>query len=97
MVTPSFSKTAFWDVAFERLDYEKSSLFIMQKVFNYGTWSDQVAVLRYYGKERVKNEIVNASYLRQPVLSFLSAILNIPKNEFKCYINQQLNPIPWPY
>ncbi len=65
------SKKAFWDVNFAALDFEKSSLFIMQKVFNYGSWNDQVAIMRLYGLERIKKEIIDASYLRQPVLSFL--------------------------
>jgi hypothetical protein len=94
---PAISKTAFWDIAFEQLDYEKSSLFIMQKVFNYGTWNDQVAVFSFYGKERVRKEIINAPYLRPTALSFLAVVLELDKTEFKCYIHQQLNPIPWTY
>ncbi|MBX9783749.1 MAG: hypothetical protein K2X48_10705 [Chitinophagaceae bacterium] len=91
------SKKAFWDVSFETLDFEKSSLFIMQKVFNYGSWSDQVAILKYYGIDRIKKEIVHASYLRKPVLSFLCVIMDLQKTDFTCYTKQQLNPIPWAY
>ncbi len=94
---PPISKKAFWDVRFEDLNYEKSSLFIIQKVFNYGSWEDQIAVLKYYGTQRVKTEIVGASYLRKPVLSFLCTILDLKKTDFTCYIKQQLNPIPWNY
>lgn len=97
MHEPGISKKAFWDVSFEQLDYEKSSLFVMQKVFNYGSWDDQIAVLKYYGKERVKKEITGASYLRKPVLSFLCTILDLNKKDFTCYIRQQLNPVPWSY
>ena len=89
------SKKAFWDVNFAALDFEKSSLFIMQKVFNYGSWNDQVAIMRLYGLERIKKEIIDASYLRQPVLSFLCAILRLQKTDFGCYIKMQSNPLPW--
>ena len=97
MLTPSISKKAFWDISFDKLDFEKSSLFVMQKVFNYGNWDDQIGVLRYYGKDRIKKEIIKASYLRQPVLSFLCTILQLQKTDFECYIKMQSNPLPWKY
>ncbi len=97
MHNPVISKRAFWDVNFDKLDFEKSSLFIMQKVFNYGSWDDQVLLMRFYGLDRIKNEITQASYLRQPVLSFLCTILQLQKNEFECYRKMQLNPLPWIY
>lgn len=93
----SVSKKAFWDVQFEKLDFEKSSLFVMQKVFNYGSWDDQVAILRFYGLSRIRQEIVQATYLRQPVLSFLCTILQLQKTDFGCYIKMQSNPLPWMY
>lgn len=97
MNTISLSKKAFWDVSFEKLDFEKSSLFIMQKVFNYGSWDDQVAIMKFYGLDRIKKEIVQASYLRKPVLSFLCTILRLQKTDFGCYIKMQSNPLPWMY
>jgi hypothetical protein len=97
MQNPSISKKAFWDVKFENLDFEKNSLFIMEKVFNYGSWFDQVQIMKYYGLSRIKNEIIGANYLRNPVLSFLSVLLDIEKKEFKCYMRKQSNPLPWPY
>jgi hypothetical protein len=97
MNNPGISKKAFWDVSFENLDFEKSSLFVMQKVFNYGGWDDQIAVMRYYGLDRIRHEITQASYLRQPVLSFLCTILQLQKTDFECYIKMQSNPLPWNY
>ncbi len=97
MTIPSISRKAFWDVAFNELDFEKSSLYIMEKVFNYGDWNDQVEIMRYYGLPRIGKEIINAGYLRKPVLSFLCTILHLQKTDFTCYQKMQLNPIPWNY
>ena len=91
------SKKAFWDVSFDKLDFEKSSLFVMQKVFNYGSWDDQVAIMKFYSLHRIRKEIVDASYLRQPVLSFLCTILQLQKTDFGCYIKMLSNPLPWNY
>lgn len=97
MNSPSISKKAFWDVAFEDLDFEKSSVYVMEKVFNYGTWTDQVEIMRYYGLPRIRKEIVKASFLRKPVLSFLCVILHLNKTDFACYRRMQSNPLPWNY
>lgn len=48
MLKPSISKKAFWDISFEELDFEQFSLFVMEKVFNYGSWNDQVVIMKYY-------------------------------------------------
>lgn len=97
MPNPSISKKAFWDVSFEDVDFQKSSLFVMEKVFNYGTWNDQVAIMKYYSLPRIRQEIVKSTYLRKPVLSFLCTILHLQKTDFKCYNQMQLNPLPWNY
>jgi len=97
MLKPSISKKAFWDVKFEEIDFEKHSLFVMEKVFNYGSWNDQLEIMRYYGLKRIAREIVNSNYLRNPVLSFLSVLLEIDEINFKCYKRKQSNPLPWPY
>ena len=97
MQKPEISKKAFWDISFNELDFEMSSLFVMEKVFNYGDWNDQVAIMKYYGLPRISREIINANYLRKPVLSFLCAILQLQKTDFTCYNRMQSNPIPWSY
>ena len=83
MLKPSISKKAFWDISFDELDFEKSSLYVMEKVVN--------------GLSRIRQEIVQAADLRQPVLSFLCTILQLQKTDFSCYNKMQLNPLPWNY
>ena len=95
--TPAISKTAFWDVDFSKLDFEHRSLFIMEKVLNYGLWSDIVEIFRYYGRDRVRKEIVHASYLKKTALSFLCLVLDLKENEFKCYTKTQSNLGHWEY
>lgn len=97
MQKPQISAKAFWDVRFSEIDYEKNSLHVMEKVFNYGCWNDQLAVIKFYGLTRIRQEIIHAGYLRQPVLSFLSAILDLQKTDFKCYNKMLSHPLPWNY
>lgn len=97
MTSWGLSNKAFWDVRFEDIDFEKHARFVIQKVFNDGSWSDQVAVMKYYGLEKLKEEALQITYLRPTVVSFLSALLKVPKHAFKCYAQKPLQQVPWGY
>ena len=92
---PNLSRTAFWDVDFAQLDFEADSLLVMSKVFNYGRWTDILEVFKYYGLERVKQEIVQAAYLKKTVLSFLCVILDLTENDFTAYQRRQERKPVW--
>ena len=89
------SKLPFWDVDFDGLDVERDCLFVLEKIFNYGLWSDYRAVFSLYGKERLRQEIVEASYLKKDVLNFLCLILDLKHDDFKCFTKTQSLPPLW--
>lgn len=93
----SISKLPFWDVDFASLDMERDCLFILEKVFNYGLWADYRATFSLYGQARIRQEIVQASYLKKDVLSFLCLILNLKTGDFKCFTKTQSLPPLWDY
>jgi hypothetical protein len=97
MHKPEISQKAFWDVRFNEIDFEKNSLQVMEKIFNYSNWNDQVAIMKFYGLERIRKEIIHAGYLRTPVLSFLCTILHLQKTDFTCYNKMLSHPLPWSY
>ncbi len=94
-VKPNISKRVFWDVDFDSLDYEKDKLFIIDKVMNYGLWDDFLAVLRYYGKEIIKKEIVKSPYLKKDILNFLCFYLDLKPQQFRCYNRRRLQEPHW--
>jgi hypothetical protein len=89
------SKLPFWDVDFNSLHPEGDCLFILEKVFNYGFWADYKAVFAYYGEARIRQEIVQTSYLKKDVLSFLCLILNLKPAYFSCFTKTQSIPELW--
>lgn len=93
----NLTKTAFWDVDFEAIDFDKHSVYVIEKVFNYGLLQDQKAILAYYGRERVISDVLKAAYLEKKVLNFLCVIFNLQPEQFKCYKRTQLNPEHWSY
>lgn len=96
-IKPLFSKRVFWDVDFDSLDYEKDRFFIIDKIMNYGLWEDFVALMRYYGKEIVKKEIVKSPYLKKEVLNFLCFYFRLKPSDFKCYTQRQLQEPHWSF
>ncbi|WP_020595110.1 DUF6922 domain-containing protein [Spirosoma panaciterrae] len=96
-IPPNLSPTAFWDVDIKKLEYETNARFIIEKVMNYGLWADILEILRYYGHERVKTEVMQAAYLKKKSLSFCCAIFDLNPQQFRCYTRQQSSQIPWNY
>src|SRR5436305_14656783 len=94
---PNLSKAAFWDVDFEKIDFENQAVFVMEKVFNYGLWDDQVAIMKYYGRDRIKKQVVQGAYFKKKVLSFLCTIFDLQPADFTCYTRRQSHPQYWNY
>jgi hypothetical protein len=97
MTTPNLSKQTFWDTNYDTLDFEKDSTFIMRKVFNFGTWNDVKAVVAFYGRERIKREVVQLADQKKNTLSFLCLLLDLNKDDFKWYLRRQSYQRPWNY
>ena len=70
---PNISKTAFWDVNFEEIDFEKNHVFVVDKVFNYGKFNDLSELIRYYGVENIKKAMIQVPYFRKEVFAFICA------------------------
>ncbi len=95
MRKPNLTKTAFWDVDLESIDFEVDSLFVMGKVINYGLWTDIEEVLRFYGLERMRREVVHGAYYKKTALSFLCLILDLKESDFVAYQRRQASITVW--
>ena len=51
---PEISATVFWDVPKEDIDYTKDSVFIINRVFNYGNFQEVADIIICYGRKHVK-------------------------------------------
>jgi hypothetical protein len=69
----------------EKMDYVKSVNFVLERVFSMGTENDIREVVRYYGLDIIKNEIVKIKILDKKTINYLSFTFNIPKRRFACY------------
>lgn len=94
---PIFDKRIFWDVDFEKLDYELRANFVIERVFERGDVDDIRQCRRYYGDAKVTEALLKAKFLPLHTIYFASAIIDKPANEFRCYTLRQLNPELFPY
>jgi len=95
MFTLNISKNLFWDIDLSKFGDSLNKRLIIERVFSMGDLNDVKEVIQFYGIETIKREIVEAGYLDNKTLSWISNFLNIPKTKFKCFIKRQSNPVHW--
>jgi hypothetical protein len=97
IVKPIFHRRIFWDVDFERLDYDAKASFVIERVFERGDVDDIRQCRRYYGDEKVTEALLKAKYLPLPSIYLAAAVTGRELNEFRCYILRQSNLELYPY
>jgi hypothetical protein len=93
---PVFSGHLFWDC--KDLDYEKNKDLIMERVFRFGREEDEIKLFRYYRHGEIRRTVKKLYELDEATLSYLSVILDIPKEKFRCYKTIQSRKtcgLPW--
>ena len=94
---PQFHRRIFWDVDFDKIDWDGKASFVIERVFERGDVDDIRQCRRYYGDERVSDALLNAKFLSKDVMSLASAVIDQPLSKFRCYQLRQLNPELYPY
>lgn len=87
----------FWDVKRETLDAERNKSFIIQRVITYGAMEDWFLVEKHYGIKEIGEIAKGFKSLDPKSLAFLVVKTGIPKEEFRCYIIRQSQPIHWDF
>ena len=95
--TPIFNKRIFWDVDFEKINYDAKANFVIERVFERGDVGDIRNCRHYYGEEKVSEALLNAKFLPETRMYLASAVINKPITEFRCYKLRLLNPTLFPY
>ncbi len=90
-----FSKHLFWDVDLDGFDFEKHKVHLINKVLEYGLINDWNLLKKVYGLETIKEVSLNLRSLDAVTLSYVSALFNIDKKEFRCYKHKQMYPTYW--
>ncbi len=94
---PVFNRRIFWDVNFDKLDYDGKASFIIEREFERGDVDDIRQCRRYYGDDILCSTLTNARWLSLSTICLASALFNNQLTDYKCYNTAQLNPAHWMY
>jgi hypothetical protein len=84
-ILSKLSAYLFWDCDRDMLDPYADRNLVLERVFTRGTEDDERTVFNFYGKDLIRESAPNIKYLDKKTLNYLSIILDIPKEKFKCY------------
>lgn len=87
----------FWDVDVQTINLQKHKVSVIERIVTRGRWEEFKEMMQFYGKQTVKQVVLNARWLDKRTLAFCSAIFETPETEFRCYKLAQLTPGHWDY
>lgn len=81
----SMSDYLFWDIDKDILDLDKSYIYIIQRVLEFGQWHDWVLIRKYYGLDKIVEACKKMRSLDSRALSYICNISNTNREEYRCY------------
>lgn len=90
------NKRIFWETRLEDIDMQAHKGFVITRVFEWGHLAELKALLKYYSREEIVEGLTKQPYLTKQTLNFAAAILDLPKEQFKCYTKIPLQKHAWP-
>ena len=87
----------FWDVNYDNIDWQANAPFEVQRVLTRGMWEDFKHILKFYGKDKVKEIVKDLKYLDKRAHKFCSVYFDVPMQKFKCYDSKQFKQTHWNY
>lgn len=77
-VSEAFSKSLFWDVDPEKLDWERSRQFIIERILTRGFTKDIEIIFSQYRKDEIRNAVLKSRTLDKKTANYMSIYLSIP-------------------
>ncbi|MBI3008983.1 MAG: hypothetical protein HYY56_05680 [Candidatus Omnitrophica bacterium] len=96
---PGFLKKYFWDVEFKKIDPNKTKIYVLRRILDYGDEKAVTWMYKNFKKSEIKNALSNFRGYSQKSANYWALILDIPKEEVLCLKKRSLRErrIFWPY
>lgn len=95
LLTQRLSPHLFWDIDREHFDVDTHSAQLIQRVLEYGELDDWCAVRDYYGLDRIASDCKGLRTMAPEALSFVCAMTDTNKEDYRCYTFRQSHPTLW--
>ncbi len=84
-----------WEYDMQKFDFQKMRSVVVQRVIERGLPSDYYAMFSLYGIRGVRESVKELPYLNPKDMSFVCALLNLKKEDLRCYTRKQSRPQHW--
>ena len=81
---PEDFRPYFWDIEFEKLEVQKDIFFITKRILDRGNFSDIRWLIKTYGIEVIKKEVLGTRDLDRLTGNFWADILGLDKKQVPC-------------
>jgi hypothetical protein len=89
-------KRYFWEFNYDRIDWDKEGVAIIQRVLERGTPGDYEELVKYYGRRKILHSLKKKiNYLRADVMEVVSAYFKIDITQLRCYTLKQSRQGHW--
>jgi hypothetical protein len=95
--TLNLPKRLFWDVEYDKIDWNEKWFFVIERVIQRGDISDFSQIFHYYGRVKIKQVAMQATYFDKLTLSFIQNYFNFSKSQIRCYSTPPSARALWPY
>lgn len=93
---PDLHKKYFWEFRYDEIDWLKSYVMVIQRIIERGKERDWQEIIRFYGKEKVINALLNeVKFLPDFVIEEVCQYFNLKKEDLLSYKNKQGKPWHW--
>lgn len=95
---PAFLKQYFWDIDFQKLDKNKSRLFILSRILEYGDEKAVDWMLKNFNRDEIV-KLLSFARIDPKSANFWAVVLGIEKNKILCLQKHylEIRKRHWPY
>jgi hypothetical protein len=83
------TKGVFWSYDFDNLDYLRDKNLIIEQIIEAGLQNDEVIMWKLYTYNEIKEVALNMESLLYEKLVYMSFVLELDMEEFRCYKKKQ--------
>ena len=96
---PAFLKKYFWDVDFTKINADKSKVYVLKRILEYGDSRAVQWMWKNFKKKDVKNTLCESRGFSQKTANFWAFLLNIPREKVICLKrpSSKKHQKIWPY
>ena len=96
---PKFLKKYFWEIDFDKMEFEDRKVYILKRILEYGDEDAVRWIWKNFKGEEMKDVLCNFRDYSLKTANFWALILGVPKERVKCLQKSYLErrKIFWPY